>query len=322
MVRGCFGWIAKPNTRLSDHSPVRTCRQLSPPSGLTQAPVPMVPAQIVKLSAIAASSLNSVYLGIRLSGFRFPAGVRNVDHHTVGAGPFHLKFAVASASYFHIEPLFFLEALPLGALQLRGGLIEVLDLEAEMMDAAVVRPIGADIGTFLRLPVQDRQVDVAVGQKHGAVRGTPDLLHPESVPVEGGDLCGLLCRQRDVFDSRHGFLLASSKPECACSGFRARPRPGRPSWWRPYLRLERIRRMLIVDGQISLLEKGTAPPATAAGASPSRASDRRGGSSRCGPGADPPGAVGSRLERIGHRSGAEIPRPLRHHGVVLPRRPE
>src|ERR1700739_1671546 len=114
-LRGCFGWTAKPNTRLSDHSPVRTCRQLSPPSGLTQAPVPMVPAQIVKLSAMAASSLNSVYLEIRLSGFRFPAGVRNVDYNTVGAGPFHLEIAVASGSHFHIEPRLFLEALTLGA---------------------------------------------------------------------------------------------------------------------------------------------------------------------------------------------------------------
>src|SRR5580693_8845786 len=205
MVRGCVGWIAKPNTRLSDHSPVRTCRQLSPPSGLTQAPVPMVPAQIAKLSAIAASSLNSVYLGIRLSGFRFPARVRNVDHHTVGAGPFHLEIAVASGSHLNTEPLFLLEALTLGTLQLRGGFVEVLDLKAEMVDAAVVRPVGADIGGFFRLPIQDRQVEVAVGQEYGAVRGTPDLLHSESVLVEGGDLCGLLCRQRDVFDPRHRF---------------------------------------------------------------------------------------------------------------------
>src|ERR1700687_1000041 len=68
--------------------------------------------------------------------------------------------------------------------------------------------------------------------------------------------------------------------------------------------------------------KGYAVPATSSGAVLRRASDRRHGSSRCGPGDDPPGAVGSRLERIGHRSGAEIPRPLRHHGVVLSRRPE
>src|ERR1700738_744753 len=109
MVRCCFGWIAKPNTRLSDHSPVRTCRQLSPPSGLTQAPVPMVPAQIVKLSAIAASSLNSGYLGLPLPGFGSPAVVRNLVPHPVGAGLFHLEIAVASASHFHIEPLFLLE---------------------------------------------------------------------------------------------------------------------------------------------------------------------------------------------------------------------
>jgi hypothetical protein len=50
--------------------------------------------------------------------------------------------------------------------------------------------------------------------------------------------------------------------------------------------------MLIVDGQIHLWEKGDAVPATSSGAVLSRASDRRHGSSRCGPGADPPGAVG------------------------------
>src|SRR5438105_7013223 len=137
MVRGCFGWTARPNTRLSAHNPVRTCRQLSPPSGLTQAPVPTVPAQIVKLSAMAASSRK-----FALSGLRFPAGMRNVDHHIIGAGPFHLEIAVAAGRHFHIQPLFFLEALARGAFQLRGGLVEVLDLKAEMMDAAIVRSVA------------------------------------------------------------------------------------------------------------------------------------------------------------------------------------
>src|SRR6202011_1690585 len=72
----------------------------------------------------------------------------------------------------------------------------------------------------------------------------------------------------------------------------------------------------------SSLGKGYTLPATSSGAVLRGASDRRHGSSRCGPGADPPGAVGSGLERLGHRRGAEIPRPLRHHGVVLSRRPE
>ena len=131
--------------------------------------------------------------------------MRNVDHHIVGPGPFHLEITMASSGHLHSEPLFLLEALTLGALQLRRGFVEVLDLKTEMVDAAVVRPVGADIGGFFRLPIQDRQVDLAVGQEYGAVRGTPDLLHSESVLVEGGDLCGLLCRQRDVFDSRHKF---------------------------------------------------------------------------------------------------------------------
>jgi hypothetical protein len=50
--------------------------------------------------------------------------------------------------------------------------------------------------------------------------------------------------------------------------------------------------MLIVDGQIHLWEKGCAVPATSSGAVLRRAGGRRHGSGRCGPGADPPGAVG------------------------------
>src|SRR5438874_11761032 len=96
MVRGCFGWTAKPNTRLSAHNPERTCRQLSPPSGLSQAPVPTVPTQIVKLSAMASSSLST--------GLRLPASVGDVEHHPVGAGPFHLEVAVAAGCHLHIEP--------------------------------------------------------------------------------------------------------------------------------------------------------------------------------------------------------------------------
>src|SRR5438874_294771 len=106
--------------------------------------------------------------------------MRNVDDYPVGAGPFHLEIAVAAGRHLHTEPLLLLEALTRGAFQACRGLVEVLDLKAEMMDAAVVRPVGADIGGFLRLPVQDRQVDVTVGQENRAIRGTPDLLHSES----------------------------------------------------------------------------------------------------------------------------------------------
>src|ERR1700690_1210313 len=48
-VRGSFGWTVSSNTRLSLHRPWPTRRQLSPPSGLSHAPLPTVPTQIVKL---------------------------------------------------------------------------------------------------------------------------------------------------------------------------------------------------------------------------------------------------------------------------------
>src|SRR5215472_1380066 len=199
-VRGCFGWIANPNTRLSAQSPARTWRQLSPPSGLTHAPVPTVPAQIVKLSAIAVSSRK-----FHLARRRFPAGVGNVYYDPVGTGPFHLEIAVTTGCHFHIETRLLLEPLAVGALQLRRGSVEILHFKAEMMDPAVIGPAGADIGGFLRLPIEDRQIDVAVGEEDGAVRGSPDFLHSEGILVEGRDFGRLLRRQRDMLYAGHRF---------------------------------------------------------------------------------------------------------------------
>ena len=65
---------------------------------------------------------------------------------------------MTAGCHLHVEPRFLLEPLALRALQVGGRLAEVLDLEAEMMDAAVVRSVGPDIGGFLRFPIQDRQV--------------------------------------------------------------------------------------------------------------------------------------------------------------------
>jgi predicted TIM-barrel fold metal-dependent hydrolase len=80
--------------------------------------------------------------------------------------------------------------------------------------------------------------------------------------------------------------------------------------------------MLIVDGQIHLWEKGTPSPPHRQepySAEQAIAAMDQVGVDRA---LIHPSAVGSRLERIGHRSGAEIPQPLRHHGVGLCRRPE
>src|SRR5712691_598611 len=55
-VRGSRGCTVSPKIRLSFPNPLPTRRQLSPPSGLSHAPLPTVPTQIVKLPVMAVSS--------------------------------------------------------------------------------------------------------------------------------------------------------------------------------------------------------------------------------------------------------------------------
>jgi len=97
---------------------------------------------------------------------------------------------------------------PLAARMLQPGrrAVEILDLEAEVMDAAEVGAVRTDVGGFLGLPIQHREIDVSVGQKYRTVRRTPDLLHTEGLLVEGGGLSWIFCRERDVLDPGHGFL--------------------------------------------------------------------------------------------------------------------
>src|SRR5262249_43316185 len=68
------------------------------------------------------------------------------------------------------------------------------------------------------------------------------------------------------------------------------------------------------------LGKGHAFGPSSPGALFSRTGDCRHGRGWCRPGAGPPGAVGPGLERAGAGGGAQIPRPLRDHGLVLSRR--
>ena len=80
--------------------------------------------------------------------------------------------------------------------------------------------------------------------------------------------------------------------------------------------------MLIVDGQIHLWEKGTPSPPHRQepyAAEQAIAAMDEAGVDRA---LIHPVLWDPDFERIGHRSGAELPRPLRRHGVVLSRRPE
>src|SRR5262249_37259771 len=84
--------------------------------------------------------------------------------------------------------------------------VEIVDLEPEMMDTVEVRPVRADIGRFLGLVIQDRHVDVAIGQEHRAIRAAAQFLEAERRLVERGDLRRLLRRQCDMSDPCHSLL--------------------------------------------------------------------------------------------------------------------
>src|SRR5690348_1087888 len=197
-VRVSCGCTVRPKTRLSLHSPFMTRRQLSPPSPLSHSPLPIVPAQIVYFPAIASSlgtpssrrqpgltiqTLHRLRHGSRLfrdCGFvlvrAFPAGMRDVDDDPIGAGPFHLEIGLAAGRHCRIDMVLSGQPLRFCVFEFLAGLVEIIDLEAEMMDAVEVRPMRADIGRCLGLIIEDRDVDVAVSQEHRAVWATAQFL--------------------------------------------------------------------------------------------------------------------------------------------------
>jgi hypothetical protein len=78
--------------------------------------------------------------------------------------------------------------------------------------------------------------------------------------------------------------------------------------------------MLIVDAQIHLWEKGT--PSAHHRQELYSAEQAIAGMDEAGVDRALIHPVGAALERTGGRSGAQIPRPFRDHGLVLSRRPE
>src|SRR5437763_1586909 len=162
-VRGSCGCAVRPKTRLSLHNPFMTRRQLSPPSALSHRPLPIVPAQIVYLPAMLSSLgtpssrrkpgptvqllcrlLDGSRLAAELSVRPLPAGMRNIDDDTVRAGPFHLEIGVAAGRHRRIAVVFRGQPLGLRVFQLLAGLIEIVDLEAEMVNAVEIRPVRPD----------------------------------------------------------------------------------------------------------------------------------------------------------------------------------
>ena len=85
-------------------------------------------------------------------------------------------------------------------------ILHVVDLKPEVVDATVVGTIGAHIDILLRLPVEDGQVDVAIGEMEGTVGTATDLCHAKGLHVKGRGFFGVCGGQGYVPDSRHGYL--------------------------------------------------------------------------------------------------------------------
>ena len=100
------------------------------------------------------------------------------------AGPFHLEIAVGAGRHLHIEAVFGGQLLAGGLFELRRRLVEVFDLEADVMNAVEVRAARPDIGILFGLVVQNREIDVAVGQEHRTLWAAADLAHPERLFVD------------------------------------------------------------------------------------------------------------------------------------------
>src|SRR2546430_11934988 len=116
-----------------------------------------------------------------------------------------------------------------GLRQLLGDRLEALDLEADMVDAAVtLASLGP--GHLIVLEVENRQVEIAVAEvvARGAGAVHPgDLLHAEDVDVELRGLLHVLGRDGDVLDLRHGLSpLSMVRAGLACL-------PGRVGQRRP-----------------------------------------------------------------------------------------
>ena len=98
------------------------------------------------------------------------------------------------------------EVGPAAEMPADGAEIHVVDLKTDVVDATVVGTIGAHIGILLRLPVQDGQVNVAIGEMEGTVWTATDLFHVKGLHVKGRGFFRVFGGQGYVSDSRHGGL--------------------------------------------------------------------------------------------------------------------
>src|SRR5262245_58098422 len=164
-----------------------------------------------------------------------PTRLGDVDRDTIRTGVLHLDVAVALGATVvvagHAKRL--VDVVAAGRVrggEPLGGVVQVVHLEAEVMDAGPALAT-LDSGDLVVLELQDGEVDVAVGEVVAARVGildAADLLQTEHVDIELGGCVGVLGRNRDVPDLRHGwppracriaYRYAVDRVEC----------PGRPT---------------------------------------------------------------------------------------------
>src|SRR5262245_34098243 len=112
------------------------------------------------LSEKAIVSLRGMTLLLLFFGKSLPTRVRDIEDHLVGTGPLHLEVAVSSRSHCDVETGLLGETPGLDRLQLLAGLAEVVHLEAEMVDAGVIGPVRADVGSRRGSPAETGEVGV------------------------------------------------------------------------------------------------------------------------------------------------------------------
>src|SRR5712691_8512588 len=83
----------------------------------------------------------------------FPAGVRDIDDDAVGPGPFLLEIDMNPIAHGGVAALLRGKPLAVRALQLGASLVEIVHLEAEMVDAAEIGAVRAHVGRSLVLVV-------------------------------------------------------------------------------------------------------------------------------------------------------------------------
>src|ERR1700730_772532 len=151
-----------------------------------------------------------------------PGMLGDVEEHTFGAVEFDLETAEPVAVLVHVM-------LAAQALELLGGFVDVLDQDAEMVQAGVIQALAELVG----LEPQDRQVDRAVAQmmpisERPIVRA--DDLEVESLYIEIGHRVRILGGDGNVTKLGHrGSPLSIADYSAACfrsTGSGAQPAQG------------------------------------------------------------------------------------------------